>query len=88
MGAIVGGFLWTYVFGAILGKFAWRDWEPDAKALRVSFSAAAFVAVIMTIQLSVIAGLVSAIGSYLAYLLLRRDYRRKWLPDSDADTFE
>ena len=87
IGFAIGGLIWTYLFGRLLARLAFRESPPDTKALYGSIAAFGLVCIIAALGFgNPIAGLFYAPGALGGYFLLRKDYRKAWV--GDEQTFE
>lgn len=91
-GYVVGGIIWGYLFGRLFGRLFFREEEPDSKALKAAICAFA-ASYLMAgwgfangAGLNFVVGFLYAPGVFLAYFLLRKDYRKRWI--LEGDTFE
>jgi len=88
-GFILGGLIWGYLFGRLAGRLFFKESEPDDKALKSAFIAFAFCYLLAGwgfasgVAINPIIGFYYAPGVILAYFLLRKDYRKRWVSDDE-----
>ena len=85
LGFLIGGFIWSYIFGWLAGRFAFRETEPDKKAFIVGSIAIAIIFLVATFGFgSIYAGLFYVPGALVGIYLLRRDYLKAWIVEDDT----
>ena len=87
MGQLIGGFMWAYIFGWLAGRWAFREVEPDKKALIVGSIAIMIIFIAASFGYgSPTAGLYYIPGAIAGILLLRSEYHKAW--NVEDDTFD
>jgi len=88
IGAVIGGLLFTYLFGLLAG-LAFKRMYPDERAVAAAICGWVLLAILVAFTMGLFAGVFYAPGSVLAFFMLRRHYRKLWEPDTDelTDTF-
>lgn len=90
LGQLFGGFMLGYLVSLLFGRLLFRENEPDAKATKAAGCAFFFIYLLSGwgnargIAFDPTSGFFYIPGVFLAWLLLRRGYRKAWIPDEDT----
>jgi len=86
VGAILGGALFTYLFGLAAG-LAFKNADPDERAVGAAIGGWLVVAIVAGLGYrNPLAGLFYVPGAFIGFLWLRGRYRKLWQPDTDELT--
>lgn len=81
MGSLVGGFLAVALFAFIIERFAFKDEEPDSRAVKTTGLAYAICAVLSFFTLGPLAPLLYLPGALVVFLWQRRAFNKAWIED-------
>lgn len=82
LGFLIGGIIWTYIFGSLIARIAFKEYQPNLKALYGSICAFCLICLLAAFGFNnSLAGLYYAPGSIAGFFWLRKDYRKAWMPD-------
>ena len=85
MGTLIAGFLWTWFFGWLLCRKAWRDVGPEGRARNATMVGAAVTGLLAAIGYgNPIAALFYMPTAALAYIPLLKGYRKAWIDDDST----
>lgn len=87
LGFLIGGIIWTYLFGRLAARIAFKDYPPNTKALYGSTIAFGFICFVASFGFdNSLAGIFYAPGAIFGFILLRKDYHKAWI--GDEHTFD
>lgn len=94
LGSIVGGIIWGTLLGLLFGKLLFSEDAPDDRALKAVLVASFAIFIIsawghargasLNPAPALINTLMSLPGLFLAWLYLRRSYRKAWIDDDST----